>query len=199
MTSHSFLNGPSTTLRIIPPELEPECPLPYSKPFSHLGLRNRNRNYLHSLRFKGFHNMASLLQSHLFLGCPLALLCSKADHTSPLFWEALPNRLQFNSVTPGLLWCFPCEHVEASPGSFRRNPEAGPPHGPTCDIHMTHSSALNFPACVTSDWTWEPNPLGILQTYQPTQWSWLLSFDWLSLDFYYLTGYAEKENQRMRL
>ena len=60
MTSHSFLNGPSTTLRIISPELEPECPLPYSKPFSHLGLRNRNGSYLHSLRFKGFHNMASL-------------------------------------------------------------------------------------------------------------------------------------------
>ena len=120
------------------------------------------------------------LQSHLFPGFPLALLCSKADHTSPLCCEALPNCLQLNSITPDLPWCFLCKHVVASPGSLCRNPDGGPPQGPTCDIHMTQSSALNFPACV-EPMTGHEN-LTLCGYCKPTS-------QLNDLDFYHLIGY----------
>ena len=98
MTSHSFLIGPSTMLRIIPQELEPKCPLPYSKPFSHLGLRNKNGSYLHSLRFKGFHNIASLYLCNL-ISFWVALWPSYAPRLiTPVPFSAKPFQVVYSLI-----------------------------------------------------------------------------------------------------
>ena len=98
MTSHSFLIGPWTMLRIIPQELEPKCPLPYSKPFSHLGLRTKNGSYLHSLRFKGFHNIASLYLCNL-ISFWVALWPSYAPRLiTPVPFSAKPFQVVYSLI-----------------------------------------------------------------------------------------------------